>query len=219
MSIPERLKQLRKKFNYTQEEMGAVCGIKKSAYSMIETGKTRLTDRNKEQLVRELSVNPEWLENGEGEMFRKKIKQKNVPKNPKKEFRLVPVYVMDAIGADEGEHPYILRYFPFINARNGDVAMFVRGNSMSPYCPGGATVLLRPVESWREYIEFWQIYLIVLNDGRRLLKELHRPQSAEKRDSHVLCVSKNQDYDVSELPLSMIKKMFVVHAIYYEMAM
>ena len=36
---------------------------------MIETGKAALSSRNKNILVQELNVNPDWLDSGEGEMF------------------------------------------------------------------------------------------------------------------------------------------------------
>ena len=36
---------------------------------MIETGKAGLSARNRNILVQELNVNPEWLESGKGNMF------------------------------------------------------------------------------------------------------------------------------------------------------
>jgi hypothetical protein len=44
-------------------------GVGKTALSMIETGRSRLSTRNKNILVQELNANPEWLERGVGEMF------------------------------------------------------------------------------------------------------------------------------------------------------
>lgn len=36
---------------------------------MIETGRASLSERNKNIIVQELNVNPEWLETGQGQMF------------------------------------------------------------------------------------------------------------------------------------------------------
>jgi len=38
----------------------------KAALSLIETGKAGLSARNRNILVQELNVNPEWLESGKG---------------------------------------------------------------------------------------------------------------------------------------------------------
>ena len=44
-------------------------GIGKAALSMIETGKCGLSTRNKNILVQDFNLNPEWIDTGEGEMF------------------------------------------------------------------------------------------------------------------------------------------------------
>ena len=65
----ERVKMIRKQLGMTQEQLAQRLGIGKAALSMIETGKAGLSARNRNILVQELNVNPEWLETGEGEMF------------------------------------------------------------------------------------------------------------------------------------------------------
>lgn len=65
----ERLKLIRKELGMTQEMLAQKLGIGKSALSMIETGRAALSERNKNILVQELNVNPEWLETGKGSMF------------------------------------------------------------------------------------------------------------------------------------------------------
>ena len=67
--INSRLRSIRKELSLTQENLARVLGIGKSALSMIETGKASLSGRNKDILVQELYVNPDWLETGEGPMF------------------------------------------------------------------------------------------------------------------------------------------------------
>ena len=53
----------------TQEQLAQRLGIGKAALSMIETGKAGLSARNRNILVQELNVNPDWLETGKGNMF------------------------------------------------------------------------------------------------------------------------------------------------------
>ena len=65
----ERLKLIRKELGMTQEMLAQKLGIGKSALSMIETGRAALSERNKNIIIQELNVNPEWLETGKGPMF------------------------------------------------------------------------------------------------------------------------------------------------------
>lgn len=65
----DRVKLIRKTLGMTQEQLAQRLGVGKTALSMIETGKSRLSMRNRNILVQELNVNPDWLETGKGEMF------------------------------------------------------------------------------------------------------------------------------------------------------
>ena len=65
----ERVKLIRKQLGMTQEQLAQRLGIGKAALSMIETGKAGLSARNRNILVQELNVNPEWLESGKGNIF------------------------------------------------------------------------------------------------------------------------------------------------------
>lgn len=62
----DRLKLLRKTIGLTQEQLAQRLGIGKAALSMIETGKAALSSRNKNILVQELNVNPDWLDAEKG---------------------------------------------------------------------------------------------------------------------------------------------------------
>ncbi len=67
MSINERLKELRKILNMTQNEFGKLIGITGSTISDIEKGKSGLTDRNISMICEKFSVNEIWLRTGIGE--------------------------------------------------------------------------------------------------------------------------------------------------------
>lgn len=66
----ERLRKIREQLDLTQEEIGNVLGIGRSAVSKIEKGENALTEANIRAICREFNVNEEWLRNGAGEMFK-----------------------------------------------------------------------------------------------------------------------------------------------------
>ena len=67
-----RVKLIRKQLNLTQEQLAQRLGVGKAALSMIEPGKAGLSMRNRNILVQELNVNPDWLEHATAEMFNSK---------------------------------------------------------------------------------------------------------------------------------------------------
>ncbi len=71
MTQGERVKEIRKsdKVNLTMEKFGERIGLKKSAVSLIESGKNALTDANIKSICREFGVDYMWLTTGDGEMF------------------------------------------------------------------------------------------------------------------------------------------------------
>ena len=74
----ERLKEIRLKFNKTQNEMAEIIGISRSTYTGIEKGKATLTERNKMLIIDKLNVNPIWFETGEGEMLKSNFTHSDV---------------------------------------------------------------------------------------------------------------------------------------------
>lgn len=73
MSKNERVKNLRKFLDMSQEEFGRILGISKSGVSDIEAGRRSVTDQHIIMICQNPSlspaVNPEWLRDGTGEMF------------------------------------------------------------------------------------------------------------------------------------------------------
>lgn len=70
MTENERVKAVRQALGLSQQEFGSRIGIKISAMSYLESGKSRLTESNAILICKEFNVNREWLLNGTGEMFR-----------------------------------------------------------------------------------------------------------------------------------------------------
>lgn len=82
----ERLKELRKEhLHLTLEKFGESLGVKNSAISKLENGRTNLTDQMILAICRTYNVNEEWLRNGTGPVF------KDVPEEDESALALAEV--------------------------------------------------------------------------------------------------------------------------------
>lgn len=66
----ERIKALRKELNLTLEKFGEKIGLKKSALSLIESGRNSVTEQTFKMICSAYNVNPDWLRTGSGDMFK-----------------------------------------------------------------------------------------------------------------------------------------------------
>lgn len=73
----DRIKELRKAMNLSQEKFGELLGITKSGVSDIESGRRKVTDQHVIMLVNN-GVNEEWLRTGKGSMFIPKSKDEEI---------------------------------------------------------------------------------------------------------------------------------------------
>lgn len=69
MNENERVKQIRKELNLTQEEFGEKIDLKRGGIASIELGNVGLTERNLKKICKVFNVNENWLRTGEGNMF------------------------------------------------------------------------------------------------------------------------------------------------------
>lgn len=67
--MKERLKQLRKTLDLTQQEFAERLGVKRNTVGQWECGINALTEQVIISICREFDVNEEWLRTGEGNMF------------------------------------------------------------------------------------------------------------------------------------------------------
>lgn len=70
MKIHERIKEVRKHLDMSQEEFGASLGVSRNVIKNYDIGKVEPTQLFIDHLISKYNVNPIWLETGEGEMFR-----------------------------------------------------------------------------------------------------------------------------------------------------
>ena len=67
--MKDRLKQLRRALDLTQQQFADRIGIKRNSYANYETGRNTPIDAILLSICREFNVNENWLRSGEGEMF------------------------------------------------------------------------------------------------------------------------------------------------------
>jgi len=67
--MKERIKEVRKKLDLTQQEFADRIGIKRNTIANYETGRNDPVNSVISLICREFSVSEEWLRNGTGEMF------------------------------------------------------------------------------------------------------------------------------------------------------
>lgn len=165
-------------------------------------------------------LNIQWLLRGEGDMLLSNtIAEQAAPDAG--DYRLVPLYNLDARGGFgsnvEIGGECMLDKIPFKGAMSDDICVPVSGDSMSPTYRAGAIVLLHRVEDWYDFVEFGQVYVIELRDGRRLIKELRKSET--NTSDNYLCISHNPTFDPVELPKKLITRVYLVKAVYAKTVM
>lgn len=72
MLIHERVKQVRKEYNLTQEQFAQKLNITRANIGSIEVGRISVTDRVIYDICDTFNIDEDWLRSGIGSMFREK---------------------------------------------------------------------------------------------------------------------------------------------------
>lgn len=163
----------------------------------------------------------QWLLNGKGDMIipeeeiisdsdKIEYSESSISNANKTKYRLVPVINLDIAGGNNNDivdsSEYTMGFVPFLDARKEDVCCFISGNSMTPLYPAGTAVQIRKVELWKDYIEFGNVYVVDLIDGRRLIKEIRKGENKESLTLH----SFNKEYEDAPVPKEIIRNIWQV---------
>lgn len=70
MTLADRIKKIRKAKNLKQAELGEILGVKEATVTSWETGARNPAESVLVAMCREFNVNEEWLNTGEGDMFK-----------------------------------------------------------------------------------------------------------------------------------------------------
>ena len=200
----ERVKLIRKQLGMTQEQLAQRLGIGKAALSMIETGKAGLSARNRNILVQELNVNPDWIETGKGNMFNAEPDlTAYMHRTIEGTAGLVPLFTDRA-----QSKPVNFIHIP--NLPKCDGAIYVVGDSMYPLLKSGDIVLYKQLRDINDI--FWgDMYLLSIDiDGEEYVTVKYIQKS--DRAGYVKLVSQNQHHADKDVEISRIRAIALVKA-------
>lgn len=216
MELEEKLAELRKflvQKGLTQEAIANRFGVSKQAVNQLLTGRKPFGKQNAQRWADEFGLSVAWLLTGEGNMIASSepiVVGQMVDNN---NAIWLPVINLDTRGgllpnseADTIQYKTTLMPFSRNIARDGDFVMPVVGDSMTPKYPNGTFVLVRPLPTWREYIELGATYVLELLDGRRLIKDVRAGDDRE----HFRLYSVNPTFDPTEVAKNFIAHIFAV---------
>lgn len=216
-TVGERIRLMRKQLNMTQEQMAQRLGIGKAALSMIETGKARLSARNKNILVQDFNVNPDWIETGSGKMFNAEpdLTSYNLRTDRSLPLQSVPLY---SIEGTAGLVPLFqqltevepINYINIPNLPKCDGAIYVVGDSMYPLLKSGDIILYKQLNDVRDV--FWgDMYLLSIDiDGEEYITVKYVQKS--DHEGYIRLVSQNQHHADKEVEISRVRAIALIKA-------
>ena len=216
-TVGERVRLMRKQLNMTQEQMAQRLGIGKAALSMIETGKARLSARNKNILVQDFNVNPDWIETGTGKMFNAEpdLTSYNLRTDRSLPLQSVPLY---SIEGTAGLVPLFqqltevepINYINIPNLPKCDGAIYVVGDSMYPLLKSGDIILYKQLNDVRDV--FWgDMYLLSIDiDGEEYITVKYVQKS--DHEGYIRLVSQNQHHADKEVEISRVRAIALIKA-------
>jgi phage repressor protein C with HTH and peptisase S24 domain len=220
MNAKEILETILKDEGITYNELSKKMGLKRAqALYDIRDGKIKhISHEAAEKIISAYpQYNKSWLLTGDGNVINNEpASEESAARNIEytNNFKLVPLINLDVVGGMHSQNEvinqaeFILGTIAFNDALEGDRCIQVSGHSMEPVCPPGSIVLIRPVEFWREYFGFGNLFVILLKDGRRILKKVVKSQETPK--DNVTCVSLNKEYPEEDLPKDFIQGVWKV---------
>lgn len=122
---------------------------------------------------------------------------------------LIPYYDVDFFAGDSmtqfeqtAAPTYYIDFKPF----KGCDAFNSYSDSMCPKIESGMMLFGVKKPNWREYLEFGEIYGIVMSDNSKFLKYIRKSEDK----NNFLLISENKDYDSFEIPKSQIKSIWLI---------
>lgn len=210
--MQDRLKEYLKAKSLTFRDFEVMCGLSNgTAARLRQTTRQSTLDR----IANSCDINIQWLLTGEGEMLRSAddVKYQRTYSEGDRSV-MVPLINIDSVGGVYSQNlltsddQYVRELVPFPNATSEDVAILQSGNYMSPVIPPGAVLQIRRVVDWREYFGYGNVFVLWLNDDRRITKLVKRCDTDPK--NYIMCCSYNPSADDEELPKSMIREVWKV---------
>ena len=216
-TVGERIRLMRKQLNMTQEQMAQRLGIGKAALSMIETGKARLSARNKNILVQDFNVNPDWIDTGEGKMFNAEpdLTSYNLRTDRALPLQSVPLYSIEGTAGliplfKQQQQFEPVNYINIPNLPKCDGAIYVVGDSMYPLLKSGDIILYKQLNDVRDV--FWgDMYLLSTDiDGEEYITVKYVQKS--DHEGYIRLVSQNQHHADKEVAMDRVRAIALIKA-------
>lgn len=162
-NLQNRLKNLRKEFNYTQKDMGDILGITASAYGFYEQGRTEPTLDILEKLSNVFSVSIDYILGNDDVRLKNEIKIDNVVKLP----------VLGSVRAGTGgwaiEEVIGHEYAFNLCADTSDYYYLkVKGDSMEPRISEGDLALVKKQSD----VESGDLAIVLINGDEGVIKKV-----------------------------------------------
>lgn len=162
-NLQNRLKNLRKEFNYTQKDMGDILGITASAYGFYEQGRTEPTLDILEKLSNVFSVSIDYILGNDDVRLKNEIKIDNVVKLP----------VLGSVRAGTGgwaiEEVVGHEYAFNLCADTSDYYYLkVKGDSMEPRISEGDLALVKKQSD----VESGDLAIVLINGDEGVIKRV-----------------------------------------------
>lgn len=186
-SVKERLVEFIKYKRISQRKFQETAMISNGFVSNIKKSIASDTIMKISKAYPELNI--DWLLEGEGEMI------KNVSDNEEPTF-FIPLMPVVATGGvltefSEGVIPDNCEHIrsPFDHA---DIAVPIRGDSMSPEYPNGSIVFVKRINP-NAFVEWGKVYVLCTCNGN-IVKEVHPADDSQ----HIVCRSLNPFHPVAD---------------------
>ena len=213
----DRVKLIRKTLGLTQEQLAQRLGVGKTALSIIETGKARLSTRNRNILIQELNVNPDWLDGRKGEIFNAtpNLSAYNHRTDNSVPLQSVPLYSIEGTAGlvplfEQSDSFTPINYIHIPNLPKCDGAIYVAGDSMYPLLKSGDIVLYKQLHDLEDI--FWgDMYLLSIEvDGEEFVTVKYIQRS--EREGYIRLVSQNPHHADKEIEMKRIRAIALVKA-------
>ncbi len=212
-----RVKLIRKELGMTQEQLAQRLGIGKAALSMIETGKGGLSSRNRNILVQDLNVNPDWLDTGIGNIFNAEPDLTSFIHRTDNSLPLqsVPLYSIEGTAGLVplfNDHSQLkpVNFIHIPNLPKCDGAIYIVGDSMYPLLKSGDIVLYKQLSDIADV--FWgDMYLLSIDiDGEEYVTVKYIQKS--DKEGYVKLVSQNQYHADKDVEVARIRAIALIKA-------
>jgi phage repressor protein C with HTH and peptisase S24 domain len=184
---------------------------------MIETGKARLSARNKNILIQDFNANPDWLDSGEGKMFNAEpdLTPYNLRTDRSLPLQSVPLYSIEGTAGliplfEQQQQFEPINYINIPNLPKCDGAIYVVGDSMYPLLKSGDIILYKQLNDVRDV--FWgDMYLLSIDiDGEEYITVKYVQKS--EHEGYIRLVSQNQHHADKEVEISRIRAIALIKA-------